>query len=152
MYRHILFATDGSELSVKAESECVAFARSIGAKITAIHVIEHYRIRIDQGDTAALGMLRQLENQHDEVARSSADAMLETLRASARASGVECDGLVVVGSEPYKEIVGHAGRLGCDLIMMASHGRRGLDGLLLGSVTVKVLTHCKIPALIVRPG
>ena len=69
---------------------------------------------------------------------------------SRKADGVECDSKVVFGDNPYEEIIENAEKSKCDLIMMASHGRRGVDAVLLGSETVKVLTHAKIPVLVVR--
>ncbi len=76
--------------------------------------------------------------------------MLAELEARAKADGVECDSVVVAADNPYEEIVKNAEAHGCDLIMMASHGRRGLDAVVLGSETTKVLTHTKIPVLVVR--
>jgi nucleotide-binding universal stress UspA family protein len=76
--------------------------------------------------------------------------MVNALVARAKEKGVECEGLVVVGDHPYEEIINNAQSRKCDLIMMASHGRRGLDAVLLGSETVKVLTHSTIPVLVVR--
>lgn len=150
MYKHILFPTDGAELSLKAERECIALAKSIGAKITAIHVMPQRHVTLVGEDAASAELIHQLETQHDEVAKKNAEAMFAGLRERTRTSGVDCDTLVVVGDEPHKEIIEHAQRLDCDLVMMASHGRKGVEGLLLGSETVKVLTHCKVPLLVVR--
>lgn len=148
MYHHIMLPVDGAELSQKAVSECLTFARSIGAKVTAIHVVPHVNLHVPVGFTSDL--VKDLEQQREEEYRKAAQKMLADLEASARSNGVECENVVVVGDSPYEEIIDNAEKRGCDLIMMASHGRRGLDAVLLGSETVKVLTHTKIPVLVVR--
>jgi nucleotide-binding universal stress UspA family protein len=153
MYKHILFPTDGAELSLRAERECIALAKSIGARITVIHVVpqRHMTLTAGRGEEAVgAELIRQLESQYDEVAKKNAEAIFTGLQERARTNGVQCYTLVVVGNEPYKEIIEHAQRLNCDLVLMASHGRKGLEGLLLGSETIKVLTHCKVPVLVVR--
>lgn len=148
MYKHIMLPVDGAELSVKAVDECFAFARSIGAKVTAIHVVPHVNLHVPVGFTSDL--VKDLEQQREEEYVKSGQKMLTDLEAGARSNGVECENLVVVGDNPYEEIIDNAEKRDCDLIMMASHGRRGLDAVLLGSETVKVLTHTKIPVLVVR--
>ena len=148
-YKHILLPVDGSDPSRKAEKECIAFAKSIGAKVTAIHVVSHFHLHFQPWATPK-SMHTKIEKEHEEEAKEIAQKMISALTKRAKAEGVECDGLVVVGDHPYEEIINHAGNRKCDLIMMASHGRRGLDAVLLGSETVKVLTHSKIPVLVVR--
>jgi len=148
-YKHIMLPVDGTELARKAEKECIAFARSIGAKVTAIHVVSHYHLHFQPWATPK-SVHTKIEKEHEEEAREIAQKMISALTKRAKADGVECDGLVVVGDHPYEEIINSAEERKCDLIMMASHGRRGLDAVLLGSETVKVLTHTKIPVLVVR--
>jgi nucleotide-binding universal stress UspA family protein len=148
-YKHIMLPVDGSEPSGKAEKECIAFAKSIGAKVTAIHVVSHYYLHVQSWGTPK-SVHRKIEKDHEEEAKEIAQEMISALTKRAKADGVECDGLVVVGDHPYEEIINSARDRKCDLIMMASHGRRGLDAMLLGSETVKVLTHTKIPVLVVR--
>ena len=148
-YKHILLAVDGSELSRKAEKECIAFAKSAGAKVTAIHVVSHFHLHVQPWATPK-SMHTKIEKEHEAEATEIAQKMVSALVMRAKEEGVECDGLVVVGDHPYEEIINNAGNRKCDLIMMASHGRRGLDAVLLGSETVKVLTHSKIPVLVVR--
>lgn len=148
-YKHILLPVDGTELSQKAEKECVAFAKSSGAKVTAIHVISHFHLHFPPYDTPK-ALHVKIEKEHEEEAREAAQKMTSALVLRVKAEGIECEGLVVVGDHPYEEIISHAEKRNCDLIMMASHGRRGLDAVLLGSETVKVLTHSKIPVLVVR--
>ena len=148
-YKHIMLPVDGSELSRKAEKECIAFAKASGAKVTAIHVISHFHLHFQPWATPKWVHTR-IEKEHEEEARQIAQKMILALTTRAKKEGVECDGLAVVGDHPYEEIINNAEKCNCDLIMMASHGRRGLDAVLLGSETVKVLTHTKIPVLVVR--
>lgn len=148
MYKKIMVPVDGSELSLKAVKECLAFAKSTGATVVAINVVPHRGIVIEEWISSAL--VRQLEKSYEDVAKQSAGEMLARIKADAAAQGVTCESLVAIGDDPYKEIIDNAVSQECDLIMMASHGRRGLEGLLLGSETVKVLTHCKLPVLVVR--
>ena len=149
MYKHIMLPIDASEPSQKAEKECIAFAKSIKAKVTAIHVVSHYYLH-GRSYAAPKAVYSKIEREHEEEAKEAAQAMVSALTKRAKADGVECDDLVVVGDNPYEEIINSARDRKCDLIMMASHGRKGLDAVLLGSETVKVLTHSKIPVLVVR--
>ena len=148
-YKHIILPVDGSEPSRKAEKECISFAKSIGAKVTALHVVSHFHLHFQPWATPK-SVHTKIEKDHEEEATEIAQKMISALTKRAKADGVECDGLVVVGDHPYEEIINSAEERKCDLIMMASHGRRGLDAVLLGSETVKVLTHSKIPVLVVR--
>jgi len=148
-YKHILFAADGSEQSRKAEKECIAFAGSIGAKVTVLHVISHYHLQV-RSWAVPKTMLTKIEVEHEQEAKKTANEMVATLVKDFKSSGIECEGEVVVGDEPYAEIIRGAQSRKCDLIMMASHGRRGIDALLLGSETTKVLTHSPMPVLVVR--
>jgi nucleotide-binding universal stress UspA family protein len=148
-YKHIMLAVDGSEASRRAEQECFAFAKSSGAKVTAIHVVSRFHLHYQPWATPK-EMHTKIEKEHEEEARGIAQKMIAQLEARAQALGVKCGGLVAVGDRPYEEIISGAEKLGCDLIMMASHGRMGLDAMLIGSETTKVLTHTKIPVLVVR--
>jgi nucleotide-binding universal stress UspA family protein len=148
-YKHIMLPVDGSEPSRKAEKECIPFAKSIGAKVTAIHVVSHFYLHVQPWATPK-SLHARIEREHEEEAKEIAQKMVSALVTRAKEEGVDCDGLVVVGDHPYEEIINNAGNRKCDLIMMASHGRRGLDAVLLGSETVKVLTHSRIPVLVVR--
>jgi len=149
MYKHIMLPFDGSQPSVSAEKQCIAFAKSIGAKLTVIHVVSLFHLHAPAGLTPKT-VVTTIEKEHKEEAEQMARKMIAEVEKHAKAAGVRCDGVVVVGDNPHDEIIGNARKSGCDLIMMASHGRRGLDALLLGSETVKVLTHSKIPVLVVR--
>lgn len=148
-YKHIMLPVDGSELSREAEKECIAFAKSTGAKVTAIHVVSHFHLHMGTWG-APRSVHTKIEKEHEEVARKAAEKMISAITTRAKAEGVKCDGMVVIGDQPFEEIIKSAGKSNCDLIMMASHGRRGFKGMLLGSETVKVLAHTKIPVLVVK--
>jgi nucleotide-binding universal stress UspA family protein len=141
VYKHILVATDGSALSAPAIRTAVALAKSLGAKLTAICVVAPYA-----GGMSALSLLKGYQQAVQKEARRA----LAAFNAEARARGVAARALSVVGGEPWQTILLAARRRKCDLIVMASHGRSGLGGLLLGSETTKVLTHSKIPVLVCR--
>jgi len=149
MFKHIMLATDGSEPSIRAENKGIALAKAIGAKVTAIHVVSHFHLHY-QPWAAPKEVHERIEKEHEQEARQVAQKILTQFQDRAKANGITCEGLVVVGDRPYEDIIGNAEKLNCDLIMMASHGRMGVDALLLGSETVKVLTHSKIPVLVVR--
>jgi nucleotide-binding universal stress UspA family protein len=148
MYKHIMLPVDGAELSLKAVNEGFAFAKSIGAKVTVLHVVPRVSLNVPVGFVS--DVVHQLEKEREEEYMKRGQKMLADLEARARSNSIECDNLVVAGNNPYEQIISNAEDNGCDLIMMASHGRRGLDAVLLGSETVKVLTHTKIPVLVVR--
>lgn len=148
MYKHILLPVDGSRLSLKAVDECLAFAKSGGAKVTILNVVPHFSMHITVGFSS--DVVKGLEKTREAEYRKAGERLIAELKAQAKAASVDCDGIVVVGDSPYEAIIANAEKRGCDLIMMASHGRRGLDAVLIGSETVKVLTHTKIPVLVVR--
>lgn len=134
MYKSILVPTDGSKLSAKAVKEAINFAKSIGARITAIYVTPPvYEIYPDEGYVLPASVRRKI--QEDTAARSK--AMIEGVRADADAAGVQCEAILISGSAPYEAIIKQAAKSRCDLIMMASHGRSGLSRVLLGSETAK---------------
>ena len=117
--------------------------------MTVIHVVSHFHLHVQPWATPK-SLHTKIEKEHEEEAKEIAQKMVSEIVKRAKEKGVECDGLVVVGDHPYEEIINNAGNRECDLILMASHGRRGLNAVLLGSETVKVLTHSKIPVLVVR--
>lgn len=149
MYSNILLPVDGSELSHKAVSECIALVKGSGAKVTLTHVVSHFHLH-QQPWAQARALHEQIEKEHEEEARQAAQAMIDKLAQRFKTDGLEVESLVVVGDQPYEEIINQAEKLKCDLIVMASHGHMGLNAVLLGSETVKVLTHSKIPVLVVR--
>ncbi|PWR19406.1 universal stress protein [Zavarzinia aquatilis] len=146
MYKHLLVPTDGSALSLAAVDSAFALAKEMGASVSVLAVAEPYPTiyytEVLQVDT--------LRAEFEQRALDQAKAAVADARTKAEALGLACDAAVVVHAEPYKAIVDQADAKGCDLIVMASNGRRGISALLLGSVTTKVLTHSKIPVLVYR--
>jgi len=147
MFKHLLVPTDGSDISATAVDNAVRFASAIGARITFFYAQPDYPMPI-YGEGALIDPTtpEQFADSADEEAR----AILDTARAEAEAHNVSCDTETVVSESPYQAIVSCAERQGCDLIFMASHGRTGIAGLILGSQTKKVLSHTKLPVLIYR--
>lgn len=145
MFKHILIPTDGSELSANAIEKGIKFAAQIGATITGLNVVPNLHL-IDY----QLQILEETRETLNEAVKTRARAILDVLATSAKAAGVECKTEAAVSDHPYKAIIETAEKRGCDLILMASHGRRGVGGVLLGSETHRVLTHSKIPVLVLR--
>ena len=147
MFKHLLLPTDGSKLSDRAVRLGIRYAGRMKARVTALHVVPAFRTIADEGFAPLSPALRKrLEDQ----ARARATKILDAIARDARARKVRCATVTVTSDLAYQEIIGTARRKKCDLIMMASHGRRGLSSLLLGSETQKVLLHSKIPVLVVR--
>jgi nucleotide-binding universal stress UspA family protein len=145
MFKHILIPTDGTELSRKAVLYGVQLAKESGASVTALTLVEPYRVASLDAVLVSVG-----EDEYEEESRRIAEQALEQVRMAASAAGVPCDTIREVHDQPYRAIIEAAQAKGCDLIVMASHGRRGMSALLLGSETVKVLTHSTIPVLVYR--
>ena len=149
MFKTILVPTDGSPLSAKAIDAALRLAKLAGGRIVAFHVVEPYPL---QGAYAAEGSgIPALQPESfAERGREYAQRVLDGVAAAAAAAQVPCSTDHAISHSASEAIVDQARREGCDLIVMASHGRRGLKGLLLGSETQKVLTHSKIPVLVYR--
>ncbi len=145
MYRHILIPTDGSDLADQAVRQGIAFAKEIGAKIIALTVSAPFHIM-----TFKAAMLEDTPASYKERTREYAATTLDAVANAAKAAGVACETVHVEDEHPYKAIIDTAASKQCDLIVMASHGRRGASAIVLGSETVKVLTHSKIPVLVYR--
>jgi nucleotide-binding universal stress UspA family protein len=128
MFKHILLPTDGSGLSEAAIQKGIQLAKSI--------------IQTE--------MLEDTKKQYESESKVHAEQFLGVIKKAAEKAGVRCDTDYVTSNHPYEMIIQAAEKKGCDLIMMASHGRRGVQGLLIGSETQKVLTHSKIPVLVFR--
>ena len=143
MFKHILLPTDGSELSEAAIRKGVQFAKSIGARVTGFYAVPEFHVFTYQTE-----MLEDTKEQFVQDSRARAEQYLATIAKAAQEAGVACDTVRVNSDEPYQAILDAARDKGCDLILMASHGRRGLRGVLLGSETQKVLTHAKLPVLV----
>jgi nucleotide-binding universal stress UspA family protein len=144
MIKKILLPTDGSELSTKAIVGAIELAAKIGAKIVGVTVVEPYSY-------SSLSEYRP-ESFDDYEARmeKAAAERLENLENVAKAANVEVQTMVSKSFSPYEAIIDAANKNGCDAIFMASHGRRGLNAVLLGSETQKVLTHSTIPVMVYR--
>jgi nucleotide-binding universal stress UspA family protein len=149
MYRNILVPTDGSPLSLKAAKAAIALAKALRARITVVYVIPPYP---PPPEDDGMFLYAESFSQGDYAKRTQkhAQSILAKVDAAARTARVSCASLYVTGAQPWKSILRTARSSKCDLIAMASHGRRGLAALLLGSETTKVLTHSKIPVLVCR--
>ena len=145
MFKHILIPTDGSDLSRKAVLYGVQLAKASGAKVTALTVTDPYRAATMDAVLIPVG-----EAEYEEQLRLLAERAMEQVKMAADAAGVPCETIREVHDQPYRAIIDAAHALNCDLIVMASHGRRGISALLLGSETVKVLTHSTIAVLVYR--
>lgn len=145
MYKHILIATDGSEIAAKAVGQGLALARALDAKVLVITVTEPWRAVV-AGEMALTFPIDEYEKQ----AASSAATILAGAVEMARKLGIACETMHVKERYPAEGIVETAKERGCDLIVMASHGRRGLSRMLLGSQATNVVTHSEIPVLICR--
>lgn len=145
MYKHILIATDGSEHALRAAGHGLDLATGCGAKVSVVTVTPNWR-------TIALAEIARgrFEEEYAERMRAEANICLAKIDAMARERGVSCETLHIPSDRPYEAILGAASRQGCDLIVVGAHGRRGLEGVLLGSETVKILTHSKVPVLVYR--
>ena len=145
MFHHILIPTDGSPLSTVAVEKAIDFAGDADAKVTVLTVVipfHAFSIDADQvADTRA---------EYERRARMRAAEVLSDAQRKAKARGVLCDVIQLEGEAPYDVIINTADRSGCDLIAMASHGRSGIAAVVLGSETLKVLTHSKIPVIVYR--
>lgn len=145
MFKHILLPTDGSAAAESAIDACLRFARQTGAGVTAVHVMPVLHIfTYEPGVT---------ESAHEQVKKERelhSHKYLETVAQRAAAAGVPCTTMLVTSDDPFEAIIETARTLNCDLIAMASHGRKGIRGLLLGSETQKVLVQARIPVLVSR--
>jgi nucleotide-binding universal stress UspA family protein len=147
MFKHLLVPTDGSPLSESTVTRAIAFAKDAGARITFFYSQPDFPMPI-YGEGALID-----PTTPEQFARSAAEEatrILDRAKSAADSAGVAADTDTVVNEVPYEAVIDAAERHGCDLIFMASHGRRGIAGLLLGSETQKVLTHTSIPVLVYR--
>lgn len=147
MFKHILIPTDGSGLSRKAVAGAIDLARAIGAKVTVVFA----------APTATPIVYRRLmpvgymtPQKHAQAIKRTAGQYLGAAQKAAKKARVRCETVCVTNDFPAQAILAVAKKRKCDLIYMASHGRRGISALLLGSETQKVLTHAKIPVLVHR--
>lgn len=145
MFTHILIATDGSELAGKAVAQGLDIAKGLGAKVTAINVTEPW-VAVAPGEVAMAFPIKD----YDESVAANAAEILSTVADEAEKRGVACSIRHIRDQFPAEGIIEAASKYGCDLIVMSSHGRRGLMRFLLGSQAIKVLTHSTIPVLVCR--
>jgi nucleotide-binding universal stress UspA family protein len=148
MYRHILAATDGSDSANKAVRHAAALAKATGARLTLVNVTQMWP-SLDIAHAAEAG-IKDPVGEYEAMAARSAEKVLAAAKAVATADGWATETLHIRDRAPAEGIVAAAADKGCDLIVMATHGRRGLGRLLLGSQAVEVLTTSKVPVLVVR--
>jgi nucleotide-binding universal stress UspA family protein len=141
MYQHILIPTDGSELSKMAIFEGVALAKALGARVTVVTVTTPFQV---------FPMATDTPEQYKKHTAALADQYLDVAKNIAATAGVPCDLVHFEHEQPYQAIIDTAQNRGCDAIQMASHGRRGVSAMVLGSETLKVLTHSAIPVIVCR--
>jgi nucleotide-binding universal stress UspA family protein len=145
MYKKILLPTDGSSLSASAITHGVALAKSTGATVVGMTVsVPFHTFALDPM------MVSDTKESYKKDCEMRATKDLDAITAAAFAAGVSCEVMHVESEHPYEGIIDTAKTVGCDLIVMASHGRKGASAFVLGSETVKVLTHSKIPVLVCR--
>jgi nucleotide-binding universal stress UspA family protein len=145
MYTNILIPTDGSELAGKAVQHGIALAKRIDAKMTALTVLPPFHVL-----TTDTQMIEDTPARYKARMQAHAEKTLGAVAQSAQAAGVACEMIHVEHEHPYRAIIDTAQAKGCDLIVMASHGRHGIAAIVLGSETIKVLTHSQIPVLVHR--
>jgi nucleotide-binding universal stress UspA family protein len=145
MYQHILIPTDGSPLSTVAVEHSMDFARDANAKVTVLTVVSPFHVFSANPDE-----LTDTRADYERRARAHAAEILTDAQRKAKRAGVPCDVVQLESDTPYDVIIKTAEKRGCDLIAMASHGRRGISAIVLGSETLKVLTHSKVPVLVYR--
>ena len=146
MFQHILIPTDGSELAEHAVTNGLSLAKSVGAKVSVIVVEEPFDVySVPESKSRHIS---DMFAKHAEQIKKHAESVLNRAAEAAKLAGVPCSTFQMEHQQPYQAIITAAKNKGCDLIVMASHGRSGLSAVLLGSVTNKVLTHTKTPVLV----
>jgi nucleotide-binding universal stress UspA family protein len=144
MYKRILFPTDGSDITAKALQTALGMAKLCSAEIVTLAVMEPFPY-------SAISEMQPVPPQEFfDAQQRVASARVKTVMEAAQAAAVVCQGSTVESTHAWEAILDHAKAQACDLIVMASHGRRGVSALLLGSETQKVLTHSTLPVLVVR--
>ncbi len=145
MFKKILVPTDGSPLSEKSAKAALEFAAAVGATVVGFAVAELYPFMLMPEAGAMVDL-----STYEELQDKSAQQATEKMKAMAAEAKVSCEVMSTRGVHPYEEIINAAKGKGCDLIWMGSHGRKGLDRLLLGSETQRVLSHSTIPVMVYR--
>ncbi|MBC7956893.1 MAG: universal stress protein [Cytophagales bacterium] len=144
MFNRILVPTDGSDITKKAVDTAIALAKSVNAKLYTLSVKEPFPY------SAISEMQPTPPQEFFDAQERMASARVKEVREAAEGMGLLCEAHTVEALHPWEAVIEHARRHECGLIVMASHGRRGVSALLLGSETQKVLTHSKVPVLVVR--
>ena len=148
MYKNLLVATDGSKLSDKAVAHAIGLAQAVGATLTAFYAAPDYPM-----PAYADGVVYEPVSRKEYAKLAAAGRATRSstpAAAKAKAAGVECKTAYAIAAAPWEAILAAAKKNKCDAIVMASHGRRGISAVLLGSETQKVLTHSKLPVIVVR--
>ena len=148
MYKHILVSTDGSKLSKKAVRTAAALAKEVGARLTGVFVVPPYTPPMYSEAVIYTQMMSPA--RYREAVKREAKKALAVVEIESQAAGVQSNSAMLTSVNPWEGIIRTAKSRKCDLIVMASHGRRGLAALVLGSETTKVLSHSKIPVLVCR--
>jgi nucleotide-binding universal stress UspA family protein len=146
MYQHILIPTDGSELAHKAVAHGLSLAKAVGAEVTVLTVEPSFNIY--DVPSSKMNQMSSTYAEYTEHAKEHATKILSGVADKPKGAGVLCETTQVTHDHPYEAIVATAKERGCDLSVMASHGRSGMAAVLVGSVTTKVLTHIDIPVLV----
>lgn len=147
MYKNLLVATDGTRLSNKAVAHAISLAKRLGAKLTAFYAAPDYPVPM-----YADGVVYEPVSKKEYAAMMEKEAakILGAAADKAKSAGVACATVHSIAPAPWEAILAAAKKEKCDAIVMASHGRRGVSALLLGSETQKVLTHSKVPVIVIR--
>ena len=144
MYQCILVPTDGSDITAKAVQAAIALAKAVGASLSTVCVKEPFPY-------SAISEMQPVPPQEFFDAQERiASGRVKAVADAAAAAGIPCRGLTVEALHPWEAILDQAKAQGCDLIVMASHGRRGMAALLIGSETSRVLTHSPLPVLVIK--
>lgn len=148
MYKHILLPTDGSELAMKGVEQGLALAKALQALATIVTVTPHWSIHemAVEARKARANPIERFEKEAAEAARQ----ILDDAKAKAAAAGISANAIHVAEMNAAEGIIDAAMKHGCDLIVMSSHGRRGVRRMILGSQTAEVLAHTTIPVLVIR--
>ena len=147
MYKHVLVATDGSKLSGRAVAHAIDLAQALGAKLTAFYASPDYPMPAYADGVVYEPVSRK---EYAALCKKEADKILNPVKLKAESAGLEFTAMHAISPSPWEAILAAARKQKCEAIVMASHGRRGVSALLLGSETQKVLTHSKLPVIVVR--
>lgn len=145
MFTHLLLPTDGSDAARTATARAIELAQTLGARLTVLHTIQPFELFVYAPD-----MIGTAQAEYEQASQAQAHTLLAHVVEQATRAGVACETVTTTHAAPHEAIIETARERGCDLIVMGSHGRRGLQAVLLGSTTQKVLTHCQRPVLVIR--